>query len=114
MLLAAMTPRRKVALGLALAWFVPLTAFSLYAMHHRGPPPFLNWPFAVTAAWTLASALACGIVVAEAVRVSARASASWSEKRHFGVALLVALLCFAIQCLCLVLASQHMGSARAF
>jgi hypothetical protein len=112
MLPVALTPRRKLALALALAWWVPSSAFFMYRLHFGTAPPLLHWPFAVTAAWTLASALATGVIVVECVRVSFRAPASWSDKRHFAFALVVALACLIVQWVSLVLASQ--GGTRAF
>jgi len=110
---ATLTPRRKVALTLALAWFFPSLAFMFYTLHLGGEPPFLRWPFVVTTAWTLATAAACGIIVAETARYRARAGASWSDKKHLQVALSVALTCLVIQWVPLVLASFH-GGTRAF
>ena len=110
---ATLTPRRKVALTLAPAWFFPSLAFMFYTLHVGGEPPFLRWPFVVTTAWTLATAAACGIIVAETARYRARAGASWSDKKHLQVALSVALTCLVIQWVPLVLASFH-GGTRAF
>ena len=113
MLSAALTPRRKVALVLALAWWAPSSAVLVYSAHVRAGLPMLHWPFAVTVAWTLASALASGTLIVEFARLSVRSSASWSDKRHFTVALLVALACLIMQWTGLVLASQR-GDGRAF
>jgi hypothetical protein len=113
MLGAALTPRRKVALALALAWWVPSSAIFLYGLHASAGLPMLNWPFAVTVAWTLASALASGALITELARLNVRSSVSWSDRRHFTVAVLVALVCFIIQWTSLVLASQQ-GYGRAF
>jgi hypothetical protein len=113
MIPATLPPRRKFALTLALAWFVPSLAFMFYNLHVGGEPPLLRWPFVATTGWTLASAAACGIIVAETARYTARAGASWSDKKHLRVVLSVALTCLVIQWVPLVLASLHSGT-RAF
>jgi hypothetical protein len=115
MLRAALTPRRKVALALALPWFVISTGVVFYTSHQGAGLPFLllHWPFALTAGWTILSAMTCGILVAELARMAGRTPATWSDKRHFAVALVVASVCLAIQWASLVLAAQGVG-ARAF
>lgn len=107
MLGATLTPRRKVALALALAWWVPSFGYCLHSVHVGTGLPMLHWPFAVTVAWTLASALAAGALIVELARLSVRSSVSWSDPRHFTLALLVALVCFIVQWISLALASQR-------
>lgn len=113
MLSAGLTPRRKVALVLALAWWAPSSGALLYSLHEDAGVPMLHWPLVVTVAWTLASALASGALIVELARLSVRSSVSWSDRRHFTLALLVALACLIVQWTSLVVASQR-SAGRAF
>lgn len=97
MFLATLTPRRRFFMGGALAWFVFALAFSVYWQRRGGGLPLLHWPFAATLAWTLTSALACGVVVAECLRAMGRRQVPWTARRHLWVALLLALVCFIVQ-----------------
>jgi hypothetical protein len=97
MFFVTLTPRRRFFLGVALAWFVFALAFLAYWQRRGVGLPLLHWPFAATLLWTLASALACGVVVAECLGAMARRRAPWTARRHLWVALLLALACFIVQ-----------------
>jgi hypothetical protein len=114
MLPAALTPRRKVALGIAIPWVIFMLVFGFYTLHFGpGGLPFVHWPAAAIAAWVLVSALASGLVITELLRLTARSSAEWSDSRHFRLAAIVSLVLLAIQSLSVVLAF-HATGARAF
>jgi hypothetical protein len=113
MLAAALTPRRKVALGIALPWGAFTLLFGLYNLHFEVGPLFAHWHFAAIAAWVLTSALAIGLVITELLRLTLPSSAVWSDARHFRIALIISLVLLALQSLSLVLAF-HAPSPRAF
>ena len=114
MLPAPLTPRRKLALGIALPWVTFMLVYWLCTFHFRADPvPFANWHLAALAAWAVASAAASGIVITELSRLTVRSSVAWSDRRHFRVALIVSLTLLGIQSLSLALAFYPTG-ARAF
>jgi hypothetical protein len=105
MFFTTLTARRRLFFALALAWFVFALIFSVYRQRSGAALPFLHWPFAATLAWTLASALACGVVVAECLRSMGRRQVPWTARRHLWTALLLALTCFVVQWLSLAAAA---------
>ena len=113
MLPAALTPRRKLALGIAFPWVAFTLVFGLYTLHFGARPPFAHWHFAAIAAWVVTSALASGLVITELSRLTVRSSATWSDARHFRIALIVSLVLLGLQSFSLVLAF-HATGARAF
>jgi hypothetical protein len=113
MLPAPLTPRRKLALGIAFPWVAFTLGFGFYTLHFRAGLPFEHWHFAAAAAWVVTSALANGLVITELLRLTVRSSATWSDTRHFRIALIVFLVLFGLQSLSLALAF-HATSARAF
>jgi hypothetical protein len=110
---APLTPRRKLALGIALPWVAFMLVLGFYTMHFSPGPPFVHWHFAAIAAWVVTSALTSGLVITELSRLTVRSSATWSDKRHFRIALIVSLGLLVVQSLSVVLAF-HATSARAF
>jgi hypothetical protein len=114
MLPATLTPRRKLALALALPPLFISYGVLFYAMHKRADPAslLLRLPFVGTVALTIAFALSGGVLLVELARLGIPGSTAWSEKRHFVTVLIVAAVSFAGQWFCLVLAAQR--GARAF
>ena len=113
MLLAAPTPRRKLALGIALPWVAFSLLFTLYKLQFGVGRPFVNWHFAALSAWIAVSALASGLVVTELLRSSVSSASTWSDRRHFAIALIVSVALLAIQLISLEL-GFHATGARAF
>jgi hypothetical protein len=114
MLSPPLTPRRKLALGIALPWVAFMFAFGFYTLQSgAGPPPFAYWHFVAIAAWVAASSLASGLVITELSRLTVRSSPTWSDKRHFRIALFVSLGLLVVQSLSVMLAF-HGTSACAF
>ena len=111
MLPAGLTPRRKLALGIAFPCAAAMFAFFFYTSYFRGQLPFLHWHFAAIAAWLAASALSNGLLITELLRFSARSAETWSDQRHFRIALIVSLALLAIQALSVVVG--RMTGARA-
>jgi hypothetical protein len=114
MLPATLTPRRKLALGLAIPWFAFMLAVGLHILHFgAGQMPFVHWQLPVTAAWIVASSIASGLLITEMVRLTMRSSAAWSDSHHFAFALIVSSALLGVQSLSLWLAF-HVWGARAF
>ena len=113
MLLAELTLRRKLALGIALPWFLFTSLFVVYTLHSGAGLPFMHWRFAASAAWLVASAGASGLVTTELLRLTARSGATWSDRRHFWIALIISLALLAVQSLSFGFA-HHATGARAF
>jgi hypothetical protein len=111
MLTASLTRRRKLALGIALPWVLFTSIYYFHTLHFGAGLPFVHWHIAAIVAWTLPSAAASGLVITELLRLAARSGATWSDKRHFRIALIVAMVLLGVQWLSLGLAFH---SARAF
>src|SRR5215469_15761891 len=110
---AALTPRRKLALAIALPGLAISYGVVFYAMRTGADPQLLllRLPFAGTIALTIAFALAGGVVVTELARIGIRSSTAWSERRHFAIVLTISVASLVIQWFSLVWAAQRAGRA---
>jgi hypothetical protein len=105
MLPANLTARRRLVLLLALTWLALSLLVVELATRRAAGLPLLRWPLAVTVAWTLMSALACGAVLIESLRHAIRRWAALSDAEHFRRLLLLAALCLFFEWICLIAAA---------
>jgi hypothetical protein len=89
-----LSPRRKVALTVAVGWFVLFAAWVL-PQALRSPPQ--SWPIILVLLCVTFSAFSSAVASIELVRAGVPSTASWSDETHFRATGITFLLLLVVQ-----------------